>query len=162
MTKRLLLLMAMTVVLSSAAPTFATNWGGNWGGGDWGNHDWGNHDWGNDWWPKDDKPKDEYECKWDEWFDSWDDIVWTRRWDNDNSKLLGDRNWWKNDNNNKNWPSRDEIKEWLEHHEWKKDGYHSGKWHCKPHEDPIPEPATAGLALMGMGALIAATRRRRK
>jgi len=154
MTKRLLLLMAVAMLLTSAAPTYATYWGNN----NWGDHSWG--DWGDDWRPKDDEPKDEHECKWDDWFDGWDDKVWTLP---DRDGNWGDRNWFNNDNKEWEWPSKDEIKEWLENHDWKDDWRDGGgEWHCDHHDDPIPEPATAGLAFMGMGALIAATRRRRK
>jgi len=47
--------------------------------------------------------------------------------------------------------------DWLNNWDW--------DWYdCKPKKDdnPVPEPATAGLALMSLGALTAATRRRRK
>lgn len=40
------------------------------------------------------------------------------------------------------------------------DKHHDGGY-CPPHEDPIPEPATAGLSLMGLAALTAALKRRR-
>ncbi len=145
MTKRLVLLMAVAMLLSSAAPTYATNWG-DWGGG------W-DIDWNTDWWPKDDEPRDKPECDWDDWFD---DISWTR---SERENNWGDHNWWEN-KDDWNLPSHDEIKEWLENHDWK--DWKGGEWHCKPHEDPIPEPATAGLAFMSVGALALATRRRRK
>lgn len=152
--KRLLLLMAVAMLLSAAAPTFATNWGHNNWNNDW-NNDW-DHDWDNDWWNHDDEPKqEEKECDWDDWFDDWGAKLWAC---NGDLGQLADSNWWEN---KRDWPSQDEVDDWFGDHEWKSNRRGGGKWHCK-HEDPIPEPATAGLAFMGMGALIAATRRRRK
>lgn len=52
-----------------------------------------------------------------------------------------------------------DLKDYLHNIDWKGGDF---KWHCeKPGEDPVPEPATAGLAFMGLGALAFATRRRK-
>lgn len=77
------------------------------------------------------------------------------------SQTQPDREW------NHDWPSRPEIKEWLSKKdwpkewpkEWPKDGHHKWDGRC---DNPVPEPATAGLSLMGLAALGAVTRRRRK
>jgi hypothetical protein len=57
------------------------------------------------------------------------------------------------------WPKND----WPEY-EWPKNdwpkGHECNRW-CGCKENPVPEPATAGLAFMGLGALAFATRRRK-
>ncbi len=53
------------------------------------------------------------------------------------------------DNNNNDWPDYD----------WPR-GHECTRW-CDHNDNPVPEPATAGLALMSLGALGFATRRRK-
>lgn len=66
-----------------------------------------------------------------------------------------DHNWdhdwdWDQDQDH-DWPDWGGSGDWPGHGNW-----------CRPKDNPVPEPATAGLSLMGLAALGAVTRRRRK
>jgi hypothetical protein len=62
------------------------------------------------------------------------------------------------------WPEYDWPKNDWPEYEWPKNdwpkGHECNRW-CGCKENPVPEPATAGLAFMGLGALAFATRRRK-
>ncbi len=66
----------------------------------------------------------------------------------------GQWNQWQNDSNDWN--------DWG--NDWKDDNCPPTWNDCDPEpcDNPVPEPATAGLSLMGLSALAVATRRRRK
>ncbi len=87
----------------------------------------------------------------------------SKDWNFDWSKLQ-DREWdndwdWDWDRDiDREWPDRGDIKEWLEGKDWTRDGH---DWGSCGNDNPVPEPATAGLAFMGLGALIVATCRRK-
>lgn len=59
------------------------------------------------------------------------------------------------------WPNLSQIKDWLENKDWSRGSHDWDGW-CNKSDNPVPEPATAGLSLMGLAALGVATRRRRK
>lgn len=70
-----------------------------------------------------------------------------KSWDNN-------KDWPKFDWQDNNWPKFDFPK-----NDWPKGHEHTR--HCGHKDNPVPEPATAGLAFMGLGALSLATRRRK-
>lgn len=90
---------------------------------------------------------------------------------NDNQNCDWDRDWNRDrDCDDRDW-DRDRDCDWdrdrdCDDNRWDCD---DKDWNdCKPRkrrtkcDNPVPEPATAGLSIMGLGALAAAVRRRRK
>ena len=78
-----------------------------------------------------------------------------------NSGSKNQNNSW---NNNNDWPQYEwPTNDWPQYewptNDWPKEHVHT-KW-CGHNDNPVPEPATAGLAFMGLGALAFATRRRK-
>ena len=112
--KRICLLAALALVLTSATPTYAKNWGGKRDRGNTSSWNLPNFD------------------NWDFPDIDWDDFQWPD---------FSDEDWC-----DKDWDWCDKLDDW----DW-----------CDDDENPVPEPATAGLALMSLGALGVATRRRR-
>jgi PEP-CTERM motif len=105
---------------------------------------WGNTDcdWGFDW----PSQNDGAACDWGDWGG-----VSDNDWNSWPSRRSNRGDW------NHTWPgggSDWDCNDWDWDCDW--------DWQCPPDEDPVPEPATAGLSLMGLAALGVATRRRRK
>ena len=170
MINRVLPMIAAAIVFAVASPSYATFWGGQHGGNKWSNNNnWSNSDWnrGGDWGKKKSKNRT--------WGFNLDNLCNDEgdRWcDDDRDKKKGRKdNRWCDDN----WFDCDDNK-WDCGWDWKDcdDRKWSWSWDCDwdwndcddrepPRcDNPVPEPATAGLAFMGVGALVAATRRRRQ
>ncbi len=160
MMQKLLMPMMAAIVLSVATPSFATFWGQH---NDRPTHDRG---WDCDWEIERPVRDDCHDWDWDEWCEK----IGTSTQDH------GDFQWPKFDGDKPDWrehlsklkdgdfqfPKFDFPKgDWQDMFDC--DFPRLGDWHCKPHPkcDPIPEPATAGLSLMGLAALGFAVRRRK-
>ena len=178
MINRAFLMIAAAIVFAVASPSYATFWGGHHGGNNWSNNnnnDWSNKDWSNNDWRrggdkdnKKSKKRDrvfkfilDNDC--DDQDDRWcDDDRDNKRSRKDNRRC--DDNWFDCDDQKWDvkcdWDFDCDDKDWSRDCDWDwKDCDDRKPPRC---DNPVPEPATAGLAFMGVGALVAATRRRRK
>ncbi len=177
MNNRVLLVMATACVFAFASPSYATFWNSHNGGGgfNWSGNNWSNHSW-NDGGDRDNKRTNwrSNDCDWAfDW--DWDCDDRDDRWCDDdrdddcddNSDRWCDDNWFDCDDKqwdfNCDWDRKDcDDKDWSWDWDCDRDWKDCDDRQPPRCDNPVPEPATAGLAFMGMGALVAATRRRRK
>lgn len=179
MINRAFLVIAAGFVFAFASPSYATYWSSYRGGDGYNNRSGENHNWN-----KRDRDGDRDRQRSNKRSNKWSwDCDWVIEWDRDCDDE-GNR-WGDKDRNRRN-RDRDsrcndswfdcEDKQWDINcdWDWKDCDDRKWSWDCdwdwkdcrdrKPPrcDNPVPEPATAGLACMGMGALTALTRRRRK
>jgi PEP-CTERM motif-containing protein len=160
MTNRVLLLLVAGFVFTFASPSYATFWKSQGGSRSFG---WSGQNEGSQRDCDRDRSRDRVRLDWSRLVCDQDqqpqqqcDDNRRDRWNNDNRRD-GWGDWCDNDRER---PEECKVPDWN----WG-DGKDWGD--CKPRkcrpkcDNPVPEPATAGLSLMGLGGLIAAIRRRR-